>query len=249
MAGPLFESRPEIYEALIDWPKRLANEGPFFQALFEQLGARHVLDVACGTGQHAVLFHSWGLAVEGADISPAMIERCRRQQGESDLLRWVVRRFDAPVLPPGGFDVAVCLGNSLALARDHAEARGAVAAMLAAVRPGGVCVVQLLNLWQIPDGPCVWQKFRRVWVDGQELLLIKGVHRYLQTGLLEFLAVPLAAGDPVHETVRLTGLECDDLLGFARAAGARRVEFLGSYGRDAYQRERSGDLIALIERA
>ena len=42
-----------------------------------------------------------------------------------------------------------------------AAARRAVAEMLAAVRPGGAVVVQVLNLWRLPDGPCVWQKRRR----------------------------------------------------------------------------------------
>lgn len=50
---------------------------PLYYALFEQRGVRRALDAACGTGQHAAMFHSWGLHVEGADAGPTMIERCR----------------------------------------------------------------------------------------------------------------------------------------------------------------------------
>ena len=152
----------DIYDAMIDWPKRLAHEGPFYRRLFERIDAHSVVDVACGTGRHAAMFHSWGLRVEAADISPAMIDRAKAAFGQPSGLRWVVRGFDEPVTPAGGFDAAVCVGNSLALAPDQATAEKAIRQMLAAVRPGGVLVVQLLNLWRLPDGPCVWQKCQRL---------------------------------------------------------------------------------------
>ena len=40
----------ELYDALVDWPKRLANEEPFYRQLFERYNVKSVLDVACGTG-------------------------------------------------------------------------------------------------------------------------------------------------------------------------------------------------------
>jgi SAM-dependent methyltransferase len=248
MAGQLFERHVELYDALIDWPKRLANEGPFLRAVFDRCGARRVLDAACGTGQHAAMFHSWGLVVEGADVSPAMIARCRQQFGESGTLRWTVRGFEEPA--PAAFDAVVCLGNSLALAGSRGGAQRAVAAMLASLRSGGFCVIQVLNLWSLPEGPCIWQKFRRARVDGREHLLAKGVHRHAGAGFVEFLALPVGADEePSYETVRLTGLTREDLAAFASAGGARQVEFFGNYARDAYEPQRSVDLIAVVEKA
>jgi SAM-dependent methyltransferase len=77
MPGELFSDLTDVYEAMIDWPNRLAHEERFYRRLFERVGVRSVVDVACGTGHHAAMFHSWGLRVEGADISPAMIECAR----------------------------------------------------------------------------------------------------------------------------------------------------------------------------
>ncbi|MCR4415548.1 MAG: class I SAM-dependent methyltransferase, partial [Thermoguttaceae bacterium] len=131
-----FDDLSDVYEAMIDWPKRLANETPFFRRLFDAVQARSVLDVACGTGHHAAMFHSWGLRVEGADASPRMIERCRARFGESDRLGFVVRSFDQLAAAPEPFDAVICVGNSLALAPDAATAGRAVAAMFGAVRPG-----------------------------------------------------------------------------------------------------------------
>ena len=157
----MFQDLTDVYEAMIDWPKRLANEGPFYRRLFEQYGVRSVVDVACGTGRHAAMFHSWDLQVEGADLSPAMIDRARASFGEPAGLRWVVRGFDQPIAPESPFDAAVCVGNSLPLAPDMATVRQAIGEMLAAVRRGGLLVIHALNLWHLPDGPCVWQKCRR----------------------------------------------------------------------------------------
>ena len=93
----MFDDFADIYEAMIDWPKRLAHEGPFYRRLFERIGVRSAIDVACGTGHHAAMFHSWGLRVEGADLSPAMIDRARNSFGQPASLQWTVRGFDQPI--------------------------------------------------------------------------------------------------------------------------------------------------------
>ena len=244
----MFEPPPELYDALIDWPKRLANEAPLYQALFEQHGVRRVLDAACGTGQHAAMFHSWGLRVEGTDVSPAMIERCRRQFGESDTLHWVIRSFTEPA--GDTFDTVVCVGNSLALVPDVPTALRAIRELTAALRPGGVGIVQVLNLWRLSEGPLVWQKFRRVTLDGVEHTLLKGVHRVGARGFVEFVDLTVA-GDALtarHESVTFLGLEVNELAEAARAAGAAAVHTYGDYQRTPYERKRSGDLIVVIKR-
>jgi ubiquinone/menaquinone biosynthesis C-methylase UbiE len=103
MAHETFDDLADIYETTIDWTRRLGNEEAFYRELFDRVGARIVLDAACGTGHHAAMFCSWGMRVEGADISEAMIRRCRQRYGESGDLRWVVRGFDEPIAPPEGF--------------------------------------------------------------------------------------------------------------------------------------------------
>ena len=59
MNADLFADLTDVYEAMVDWPKRLANEEPFYRRLFARIGARRVLDAACGTGHHASMFHAW----------------------------------------------------------------------------------------------------------------------------------------------------------------------------------------------
>jgi SAM-dependent methyltransferase len=244
MAAELFNDLTDIYEAMIDWPKRLAHEEPFYRRLFERIGARSVVDVACGTGHHAAMFHSWQLRVEGADISPAMIERARRTFGEPPGLRWVVRGFDAPIEPAEPLDAVVCVGNSLALAPDKRTVERAVAQMLSAVRPGGVVVVHVLNLGHLPDGPCVWQKSKRATLPQGDVLILKGVHRCGRQGYVELVVTPPGGGPPVHsESVPFLGLEAAELEDMVRQAGAAEVTFSGGYHGERYQTQKSVDLV------
>jgi len=243
-----FDDLTGIYEAMIDWPKRLANEEPFYRRLFARFGARSVLDAACGTGRHAAMFHSWGLRAEGADISPAMIARARAEFGEPAGLSWTVRGFGDPI-PGGGFDIVVCVGNSLALAGELAGAEQAVRRMLAGVRPGGALVVQILNLWHLPDGPCQWQKCKRATAGRREVLIVKGVHRSGAAGYVDLVVADLAEpGKMQTDSIRFLGLEADPLQAAAQRGGARAVEFFGGYQGQAYDRQASTDLLMVAER-
>jgi SAM-dependent methyltransferase len=248
MAVQLFDDLTEIYDAMIDWPKRLAYEEPFYRRLFQRVAARRIVDVACGTGRHAAMFHGWGLEVEGADVSRNMIDRARQNHGESETLRWVVRGFDEPVQPTGSFDVALCVGNSLALAADSATASRAIHAMVAAVRPGGVVVVHVVNLWRLPDGPCLWQKCKRAELDQGEVLIVKGIHRSGLRGFVDLVVIRLADTCMQSDTAMLLGLEAEELQQTARDAGATSVELFGGYRDEPYVRTGSGDLVIVAQK-
>lgn len=245
----VFDDLTDVYEAMIDWDKRLGNEEPFYRSLFQRAGVRSVVDAACGTGRHAAMFHSWGLRVEGADISPQMIQRARANFGQPRGLRWVVRGFDQPVQPEEPFDAAICVGNSLALASDMSTAKRAVQEMLAAVRSGGVVVLHVLNLWHLSDGPCHWQKCKRATSDGGDVLIIKGVHRCSSSGYVELVVTPLDAPMEMQcESVRFLGIEAEELEQIVRRAGASNVRLLGNYNNQPYDREASVDLIVIAEK-
>ena len=249
MSGEVFDDLTDVYEAMIDWPERLANESPFYRRWFERTGVRSVLDVACGTGRHAALFHSWNLRVEGADLSPRMIERACGNFGEPPGLRWAVRGFDQPIPAGEPFDAALCVGNSLALAPDAATAQRAIGEMLAAVRPGGEVLIHLLNLWRLPDGPVVWQKCRRTTLPQGEVLILKGVHRAGGKGYVDLIVANLDGAATMRtESAPLLGLESADLEQMARRSGAAEVGFFGGYREQPYDRGESVDLLMVARK-
>ena len=237
----------DVFEDLVDWEKRLSGEGPHFRKFFERIGARSLLDAACGTGHHAALFHSWGMRVEGADISSAMIDRARAAHGEPEGLCWSVRGYDEPVEPRGSFDAAICVGNSLALAPDRETVKRAVTAMTGAVRKGGAILVHLLNVWRFPEGPCLWQKCRRASRPEGDVLLVKGVHRCGLSAYVELLLAPIESPDSMKTThLTLLCIEAAELEEMFRDAGATAVEIAGAYDGRPYEREKSTDLVMTV---
>lgn len=249
MAGEAFDDLADVYEALIDWPKRLANEAPFYRGCFDAVDARRVADVACGSGHHAAMFHSWGLRTEGSDVSGRMIALARRKFGQPEGLSWAVRGFEEPIAPAEPLDVALCVGNSLALAADAEAVERAIAQMFAAVRPGGAVLTQTLNLWSLPDGPCLWQKRRRLALPDGESLVLKGVHRAGDRGYVELLVVHLAGDEKMRsQSPCFLGLEAAELERMARRCGAAEAVFFGGFQRQPYDRAASVDLIMLARK-
>ncbi len=246
------EVEPELYDALIDWPKRLGNETPLLREVMQRTGARRVLDAACGTGRHAALMHSWGLEVTGADASPGMIAHCRRHYGESERLAWVERRFDEGPRPQDArFDAVLCLGNSLALAPGRAEVERSVRAMLEWLRPGGALLLQVLNLEPILEGPMIWQKCLRTSLRGETHVLLKGIHRVGDRGHVDLvdLAIDRAELRPQHHQAEFLGMPPEWLVHTAQQERGVHIEVFGSYRKEPFAPARSTDLIALLTRA
>ncbi len=61
-----YDALAPMFDVMTDWDARLAAEGPFLRAQLDAVGARRVLDAACGSGGHAL----W-LAQQGATRSRA----------------------------------------------------------------------------------------------------------------------------------------------------------------------------------
>jgi hypothetical protein len=157
--------------------------------------------------------------------------------------------FQQPIEAAEPFDAVLCLGNSLALAADAAAAHRALGHMLAMVRPGGALVVHLLNLWHLPDGPCVWQKCRRAALPQGEALVVKGVHRAGGMGYVELVVAGLEAEPALRtESVPLVGLEAAELEDAARRGGAGEVAFFGGYQEQRYDRSTSVDLLMVARK-
>ena len=142
------------YDRFVDWDKRLAREAPFFRLMFAEHDVHRVIDVGCGTGKHAAMWASCGLDVVGVDPSESMLAQARVNRdsaaeaieeagGSLDLL---VGRFgELAATDLGPADAVTCTGNGLPHVDGLAGLREAVRDFAAVLRPGGVCVLHLLN--------------------------------------------------------------------------------------------------------
>src|SRR5438445_11537712 len=79
-----------------------------YVAIAEELGARRVLDVGCGTGTFALLLADRGLEVTGLDPARGSLEVARTKPG-SERVRWICG--DAKALPAMQVDLATMTRN------------------------------------------------------------------------------------------------------------------------------------------
>jgi len=238
------------YDLLIDWEGRLAREGPFYERLFAEHAVKTVLDMACGTGQHAAVFREWGLEVVGCDPSREMMAAC--QSSFADLgIEFLPVGFGEIRSKIGlTFDAITCLGNSYPHLLTEADAQETLDDFHGSLRPGGVLVLQTLNYAQmIADGerfmpPATGER------EGREMILL----RMLDFGeeLVGFNMVTLVKeGDRWRHHVEPTQHRPTfrpELEHQLRAAGFSEVAFLGGFDESAYEDRRSGHLLAVAER-
>ena len=238
-----FNILAEAYDAMVDWDKRLAREGPFYRKVFEDAGVRRVLDAACGTGRHAATFASWGLEVVGADLSAGMIEHCRATYAGVKGLSFEVRSFSERSRET--FDAVVCAGNSLPLVSNMAEVDGAIGAMAASLRPSGVLIVQALNLGGRDPGPVRWDKCKRVRLSSGEALIIKGTHVAGGHGYVNFLLTDLERQPPqlTVDCVRFLALQQQGLVEACQRHSCGLIRVFGTFGMDEFDPIASEDLV------
>lgn len=108
--------------------------------LVDELGARSVLDIGCGTGTFACLLAERGKEVIAVDPAVASLEVARRKQG-AGRVRWL--EGDATTLPPLQVDLATMTGNAAQVFLTDEDWTATVRAAHTALRPGGWFVFEV----------------------------------------------------------------------------------------------------------
>ena len=144
--GQMYTSLAEIYDLIYHW-KDYPAEAERLHALLGGLGVADgsaVLEVACGTGTHLRLLRAW-YAMSGVDLHEEMLAEARKKAPEVPLFQGDMRTFHVkqPV------DALLCLFSSIGYLLTEADLRAAAARFAAALKPGGVLLVEP---WMAPDG-------------------------------------------------------------------------------------------------
>ena len=137
MADAIFEDPrlAQVYDALE--PER--RDLDVYAAVVDELGARSVLDIGCGTGTFACLLARRGIAVTGVDPARASLDVARGKPG-ADLVRW--HEGDATELPVLAVDAALMTANVAQVFLTDDDWVATLAGARAALRPGGWLVFE-----------------------------------------------------------------------------------------------------------
>jgi len=114
-----------------------------YLAIVEELDARSVLDVGCGTGTFACLAAERGLEAIGVDPAAASLDVARAKPGAHRVC-WV--HGDATGLPPLEVDVAIMTGNVAQVFLTDEAWTATLAGVRGALRPDGHLVFETRNL-------------------------------------------------------------------------------------------------------
>lgn len=124
-----------IYDALD--PDR--SDLDVYAAISDELGARRVLDVGCGTGSFALLLAHRGVEVIGVDPAGESLAVARAKPG-ADRVRWI--HGDATTLPALEVDLATMTGNVAQAIVDETNWSGTLSGVHKALRHGGYLVFE-----------------------------------------------------------------------------------------------------------
>jgi len=260
---PLYDSFSADYDRFVNWKERLAYELPFIERQLTppfippiggERGGRRVLDVACGSGMHAIALAQRGYDVTGADLSAPMIERARENAAAAGCeVRFVVAGFGELLEKVGGgFDALLCLGNSLPHVLT-AEALDATLTDFAAVLlPGGLLLIQNRNFDAVMANRERWMAPQAHREGRREWLFIR-FYDFNPDDTLTFNVVTLrrqGMGEWAQqvETTMLRPWLHDELSRAITAAGFGSLNCYGGMSGAPFDPETSGNLIVTANR-
>lgn len=135
------------YRRQIAWPKRIERESPFLMSELGRAPVRSVIDLGCGTGEHARHFAANGFRATGIDRSREQIETAREYEDECGALgpRFLCGEMaDLPTLTSARFGAAICLGNVLPHL-DEDDLTDALSALASRMHEKGRLIAQIVN--------------------------------------------------------------------------------------------------------
>jgi glycine/sarcosine N-methyltransferase len=233
--------------------ERFAEHSPelvdFFRKIFARNRVRSVLDCACGTGRHLVLFQTLGLDVTGSDASPAMLTQARKNLKEAgiDVPLSQVDYRSLSHLHDRKFDAVTCLSSSLLEMADESEVLDALRSMRAVLGEAGILILSQGTTDR------QWQQRPRFILavnrdDFSRLMVIDYEGRGARYNVVDIFHGEGNRDLKVWSAHYHLMLLRDDLERLLREAGFSHVDFYGSYTLEPYDKTSSDVLIAVAHR-
>jgi ubiquinone/menaquinone biosynthesis C-methylase UbiE len=251
----MYNELSEDYDRFVNWQNRLAIELPFIIKNLQSAKARKVLDAATGTGMHATALAQLGYQASGADNSPGMIEKARRNSASSNVqVRFEMAGFGTlkQVYGEHNFDALLCLGNSLPHLLSAGELLEALVDFAACLKPGGLLLLQNRNFDLIMQQHARWME-PQSHSEGNTEWIFQRFYDFDPDGLITFNMVTLKREEsaPWSQHVvssRLRPLLQEELISSLKQADFIEISSFGNMTGDSFNPETSPNLVVISHR-
>jgi SAM-dependent methyltransferase len=214
-----------VYE---NWEASVVRQGTALASLIGEVwgaGARTVHDAAVGIGTQALGLLALGFRMTGSDLSPAAVDRARREAAARHLrLGCAVADFRALPVRAASVDVVIVCDNSLPHLETPGDIETALGECFRCARPGGGCLVSMRDYGPPPPSGTVqvWPYGERAWAGRRyhlrqvwtwrgprydvsiEITLVDGVDECATILRSAYLAIPVAQ---VADLMRAVGFD------------------------------------------
>ena len=137
----MFTASAELYDLIYsrfkDYPAEATQVAALIRAAHPH--AKRILDVACGTAEHArLLTRDHGFQVDGLDLDPGFARVAREKLPDATV-------FEADMVDfalPGRYDIVLCLFSSIGYLRSLENVERALGRFRAHLAEGGLVVVE-----------------------------------------------------------------------------------------------------------
>lgn len=137
----MFEASAELYDLIYAQFKNYEAESEQLAALIrrEHPRARTVLDVACGTAEHArILASAYGFDVDGLDLDPAFVRIAQAKLPNGTVFHGDMMSFALD----RKYDIIVCLFSSIGYVRTLENVERTLSRFRAHLAEGGIVIVE-----------------------------------------------------------------------------------------------------------
>lgn len=242
-----FRDAADYYDVLADAAGRIERERKLLTDCYGRAPGHRVVDLACGTGLHALFFAELGGLVTALDVSAQMIARAEKGRPHASVN---YRVGDMRELEGGPWDLAVCLGNSLSLLGSIDEVKQVFARVRDCLAPGGIWLVQVLNYGGKAARQPRHRIERKAAGGSEEVVAVKSLVPHGDRTLLSMAFFSIEGGDvtSVAESAVLLHLDRQQLEETACRSGFRVEAIFGGFDGVDYDPDVSPDVIGVFVR-
>lgn len=146
-----YKKLSSAYDLMTRFDDRYQNEEKMLHLWHQKLKIKSAMDVACGTGLHAILLSKMGVRTTGVDVSLEMLQQAKENAKRLGVsIPWIQSSMqNLKQHVQSGFEVLFCLGNSIPHLLTEKELELALQGFYAILNPNGFVVLQLLNYEKI----------------------------------------------------------------------------------------------------